>query len=245
MDVNYLLNVDCLVGMPTIKDKSIDLIICDPPYGCTPIGWDKIIPIETLWAEYNRIIKDNGVIILFGNEPFSSFIRTSNIQAYKYDYKWVKPNSTTPHLAKKQPMRRYEDIMVFYNNKPTYNPQMNLGTPYKWNSKRSKGEASNIKFESDKPIVNIGERYPTNILEFKQERGLHPTQKPVELLEFLIKTHSNVGDVILDNCMGSGSTIIASINTNRKYIGIEMNEDIFDVANKRISKHIEQKGENK
>ena len=225
---------DCLELMKEIPDKSIDMILCDLPYGTSSCSWDNIISFDKLWEQYNRIVKENGVIVLFGNEPFSSHLRMSNIKNYKYDLKWVKPNSTTPNLAKIQPLRRYEDIMVFYKNKPTYKPQMKEGKPYHWASKRSKGEATNINYKVDKEINNKGLRYPTNILEFKQERGLSPTQKPVLLLEYLIKTYTNEGELVLDNCMGSGSTGVACVNTGRNFIGIELEDKYFEIAKNRI-----------
>lgn len=225
---------DCLELMKEIPHKSIDLILCDLPYGTTACKWDSVIPFEPLWKQYNRIIKNNGAIVLFGAEPFSSALRMSNIKNYKYDWVWKKPNSTTPNLAKIQPMRIYELISVFYKKQPTYNPQMREGKPYTWNSKRSGGEASNIQYAQDKAIVNNGTRYPINILEFGQERGLHPTQKPVPLLEYLIKTYTNEKETVLDNCMGSGSTGVACINTNRNFIGYELDENYFNIAKERI-----------
>ena len=229
-----LLQGNCLELMKDISDKSIDLILCDLPYGTTQCKWDVIIPFDALWEQYNRIIKDRGAIVLFGVEPFSSILRMSNIKNYKYDWVWKKPNATTPNLAKIQPMRIYELISVFYKKQPTYNPQMREGKPYTWNSTRSGGEASNIKYAEDKAIVNTGTRYPINVLEFKQERGLHPTQKPVPLLEYLIKTYTNEGDTVLDNCMGSGSTGVACRNTNREFIGMELDEKYFNIAKERI-----------
>lgn len=225
---------DCLELMKEIPQKSIDLILCDLPYGTTACKWDSVIPFEPLWKQYNRIIKNNGAIVLFGAEPFSSALRMSNIKNYKYDWVWKKPNSTTPNLAKIQPMRIYELISVFYKKQPTYNPQMREGKPYTWNSKRSGGEASNIQYAQDKAIVNTGTRYPINILEFGQERGLHPTQKPVPLLEYLIKTYTNEKETVLDNCMGSGSTGVACMNTNRNFIGYELDENYFNIAKERI-----------
>lgn len=233
--INKVFNEDCLEGMKRIEDKSIQLILCDLPFGTTSCKWDTVIPFNLLWEQYERIIEDNGAIVLFGNEPFSSNLRTSNLGIYRYDWKWVKPNSTTPNLAKIQPLRRYEDIIVFYKKQPTYNPQMSEGKPYKWNSKRSKGEVNGIQYRNDKPIENSGTRYPTNILEFKQERGLHPTQKPIKLIEYLIETYSNEGDLVLDNCMGSGTTAIACLNTKRNYLGFELDKDYFELLSKRIS----------
>ncbi len=227
---------DCLRTMDELIEKGVvvDAIICDPPYGTIACKWDNVIPFEDMWERLNKLIKPNGVIALFGNEPFSSALRMSNIKGYKYDWKWIKPNSTTPSLAKIQPMRRYEDVAIFYRNGGTYNPQMSKGKPYEWKSKRTGGQASGIKFSEDFPISNTGTRYPTNVLEFNQERGFHPTQKPVPLLEYLIKTYTNENETVLDFTMGSGSTGVACVNTNRNFIGIELDENYFNIAQKRI-----------
>ena len=220
--------------MNDIEDKSIDMILCDLPYGTTNCKWDTIVPFDNMWNQYNRIIKNNGAIILFGNEPFSSMVRTSNIKNYKYDWKYIKNNGTGFLNAKKQPLRVVEDIMVFYKKQPIYNPQMRIGTPYVWNSKRGQSEAYNKHNLISNEIVNEGTRYPINTLEYKQERGLHPTQKPVDLLEYLIKTYTNENDIVLDNCMGSGSTGVACKNTNRLFIGIELDNTYFNLAKDRI-----------
>jgi site-specific DNA-methyltransferase (adenine-specific) len=238
MELNKIYNMDCLEGMKEIPTGSVDMILTDLPFGTTACKWDVVIPFDLLWEQYNRVIKDNGAIVLFGNEPFSSNLRMSNIDNYKYDLKWVKPNSTSPNLAKKQPLRRYEDIMIFYKKQPIYNPQMTEGKPYKWNSKRSGGESSNISFEKDREIDNKGTRYPTNILEFKQERGLHVNQKPIKLLEWLIKTYSDEGHTVLDSCSGSGSTAVACKNTKRNFISFETDKKYFDLSIKRLGEII-------
>ena len=242
MKTNYnLYHGDCLEVMQQLIQEGIqvDMVLCDPPYGVSGCEWDKVLPASKLWELLHQLVKPNGAIVLFGNEPFSSHLRLSNAKHYKYDWKWVKPNATTPSLAKIQPMRRYEDIMVFYKKQPTYNPQMSKGKPYKWNSKRSGGEASGIQYKEDHAIDNQGTRYPTNILEFKQERGLHSTQKPVPLLEFLIKSYTNddKNELVLDFTMGSGSTLIAALNTGRRAIGIELDDTYFQVAKQRIETH--------
>lgn len=207
--------------------KSIDLILCDLPYGTTRNQWDSVIDLNLLWNEYLRIIKDNdGVIVLTSSQPFTSILIGSNIQHFKYCWVWEKSNGTGYLNAKKQPLRNYEDICVFYQKQPAYNPQMAQGKPYKWNSIRTKSTNYNRHKKNDK-IDNKGERYPKTVLRFQQERGLHPTQKPVALFEYLIKTYSNENDIVLDNCMGSGTTAIACIRTSRNFIGFENDTMIY------------------
>ena len=236
-----LYNGDCLEVMDKFKDKSIDMILCDLPYGTTKNKWDFIIPLDRMWEQYNRIIKDNGVIILFAQTPFDKVLGMSNIKNLRYEWIWEKDNSTGFLNAKKMPLKIHENILVFYKKLPTYNPQMRKGfKPYKtkqgsgsnnWNYDRSNG--GHI-------TVNNGERYPIDIIKFNKESGLHPTQKPVELLEYLIKTYTNEKNIVLDNCMGSGSTGVACINTDRYFIGIELDKNYFKIAEKRLS---EAKGE--
>ena len=233
-----LYNGDCLEIMKNISDKSVDMILCDLPYGTTACKWDTVIPFEPLWEQYNRIIKDNGAIVLFGSEPFSSALRMSNIKNFKYDWIWDKVNRYTGYgSCKYAPLKRYEIVSVFYKSKPTYNPQMMQGKPYK-----KTGDYSSKIYGTDKVKKhgkNNGERYPFNILQYKgddKKNGfLHPTQKPIALLEYLIKTYTNEGDVVLDNCMGSGSTGVACVNTNRNFIGIELDKDYFNIAKQRIT----------
>lgn len=234
--LNQLVHGDCYEIMPMIEDKSIDLVLTDPPYNMTNCSWEFNIDIESLFFQYKRIIKDNGTIVMFGNNPFTSEVIYKNRDIFRYSCVWVKPNSTTPHLAKIQPMRRYEDIMVFYKKKNVYNPIKTKGKPYKWNSKRSGGVASNIKYEKDNEIINLGERLPTNVFEFAQERGLHPTQKPVKLLEHIIKMYTNEGMTVLDTFSGSGSTAIACLNTSRNFICIEKDDDIYECSVNRLRK---------
>lgn len=229
-----LINGDCLEEMSSIPDQSIDLILCDPPYGTTQAKWDSIIPVDELWKHYKRIIKPNGVIVLFGIEPFSSFIRVSNKSQYKYDWKWVKEQGTNQLNAKIQPLRQYEDIMVFYKKQPTYNPQMSTGKPYKINRNANTDIYGSQKAHTS---INTGTRYPTNILYFNRELKprYHPTQKPVELLRYLIRTYTNEGDTVLDNTMGSGSTGLAAALESREFIGIELNKEYYDIAIKRCN----------
>lgn len=230
--------------MKYISDKSIDCIICDLPYGTTKCKWDIILPFDDLWKQYNRIIKDNGAIILFGTEPFSSELRLSNKSDYKYDIYWVKEKPTNFMQVKKRVGKLTENICVFYKKQCTYNPQM-----VKHNGKKvtNKPSERNAKFKSvvasDSPTLSIkpyedtGYRYPCDILNINREKlgsTVHPTQKPVELLEWLVKTYTNEGEIILDNCMGSGSTGVAALNLHRKFIGIELEPQYFEIAKNRI-----------
>ena len=236
-----LYNGDCIEIMKGIPDRSIDLILCDLPYGTTKCSWDIIISFDDLWKQYKRIIKDNGVIVLFGQEPFSSLLRTSNLDMYRYDIYWEKERLTNIMQVKKRVGKTIETISVFYKNQPTYNPQM-----IKYDGKPRSNKVKNGKLgklvddNNDKSVreyVDTGYRYPTQVWKFKRDTltsNLHPTQKPVALLEELIKTFSNEGDTVLDNCMGSGSTGVASINTNRNFIGIELDENYFRIAKERI-----------
>lgn len=227
---------DCLELMKEIPSKSIDLILCDLPYGTTACKWDSIIPFDKLWEQYNRIIKDNGAIVLFGNEPFSSHLRLSNLKNYKYDWVWDKKRGSNFATVKIRPFNSFENIMVFYKKQPTYNPQMWKSTPYTC-KQGYVGEAKQTGLHKEDVVtVNNGDRYPLTILTYSKETGLHPTQKPVPLLEYLIKTYTNEGDTVLDNCMGSGSTGVACANTNRKFIGYELDSKYFEIAKERLGK---------
>ena len=234
-----LLHGDCLELMNDIPDKSVDMILCDLPYGVTQCKWDVIIPFDKLWEQYNRIIKDNGAVVLFGNEPFTSLLICSNLKNFKYNWIWQKNKATGFLNAKKQPLNDNETISVFYKKQCTYNPQMTVAekTYKRGMAKRSKSDC----YGEEKDFVQIetGLRYPKRIQYFNNNHTreqLHPTQKPVELLEYLIKTYTNEDEVVLDNCMGSGSTGVACINTNRRFIGIELEEKYFEIAKNRILK---------
>lgn len=237
---SFIYNDDCFNILPSIPDKSIDMILTDPPYGCSSCKWDTDINLELLFKEYKRIIKDHGTICIFGINKFTAKVIMTAKDIYRYSMVWVKPNSTSPLLANKQPLRRYEDIMVFYKKQNIYNPQFSEGKPYKWNSKRSKGEASNIQFEVDKPIDNDGKRYPTNVLEFKQERSFHSTGKPSELMEYLIKMYTNEDMVVLDTFLGSASTVVGCIRSNRRYIGIEKDKEIYEKSLVRVDECLKE-----
>lgn len=233
-----LIHGDCLVEMASIPDKSVDMILCDLPYGTTACKWDSIIPFNPLWSHYKRVIKDRGAIVLFGSEPFSSHLRLSNLDWFKYDWIWDKPHGTGFLNAKKSPIKAHEIISVFCNGSPSYFPQKTTGHVRKTATKRMDvtpvyGEQRGVH------SYDSTERYPRTVQTFssdKQTSSLHPTQKPVALLEYLVKTYSLEGDVVLDSCMGSGSTGVACANTSRKFIGIEMDAGYFKIASDRIGK---------
>ena len=232
-----LLFGDCLERMKEIPDGSVDAIICDHPYGVVSCGWDSVIPFEPMWEQLKRIIKPNGAIVLFGSEPFSSALRMSNIKQYKYDWVWDKRLPSGMQIAKYRPMQRHENIMVFCENgTPKYYP---IKTPQKERTGKiySKSETSPVKYDDGK-LKTYKEKNPQSIIEFYKRDGksLHPTQKPVALLEYLIKTYTQEGETVLDFTMGSGSTIVAALNTNRKAIGIELNEGYFNITKERIEK---------
>ena len=241
---------NCLEVMKQIPDKSVDLVLCDPPYGTTCLKWDSVLPFDKLWAEYERIVKDDGVICLFGLQPFTSQLVTSNIAMYRYSWLWIK-NTATGHLnANYKPLNLTEDICVFSKgtvgslskNPIRYYPQgvteVNIQKKNNPNStwRKNKGYGGNNNvLNSDKPFVQKLTGYPDNLLQFSRDSGsYHPTQKPVALLEYLVKTYTKEGEVVLDNCMGSGSTGVACVHTNRKFIGIELNEEYYSVAKERI-----------
>lgn len=244
---------DCLDIMPQIADNSVDMILCDLPYGTTSCKWDAIIPFDKLWEQYNRIIKDNGAIVLFGKEPFSSRLRLSNIDMYKYDWIWVKNTKSNFMQANNQPLNNVELISVFgkgYARKikdkvmMKYNPQFTEGVAYKIPKtiktsglfRENHKNGTYMHYERD-----TSKRFPYNIIHFNVDKTkIHPTQKPVELLQYLIRTYTNENDVVLDNCMGSGSTIVAAIREKRQYIGIEKDEHFFDIAKRRIAAETSQ-----
>ena len=237
-----LLQGDCLELMKQVPSKSIDLILCDLPYGTTRNSWDTVIPFDKLWAQYNRIIKDNGAIILFAQGKFYVNLVSSNIKDFRYDIVWDKHLTSGFLNAKRMPLRKHEQIAVFYKHLPTYNPQFTEGKPL-----HSKGTAYKTKeltnnnygeFKAtDDSRAGSTEKYPTSIVSFQKPHpsaSIHPTEKPVELLEWLVKTYTNEGDTVLDNCMGSGSTGVACKNTNREFIGMELDEKYYKVACERL-----------
>lgn len=236
---------DCLEIMKSIDDKSIDMILCDMPYGTTKNRWDKIIPLKPMWKQYNRIIKDNGMICLTCSEPFTNKLINAKPPKMKYyDLVWDKVGTTGFLNAKRQPLRRHEQILCFYKKQAVYNPIKEIrGKPREkgcYNNKKGDGDMCYGKFVNQKSFNN--EYYPTSILKFsnaKQKGKVHPTQKPVDMFEYLIKTYTNEGGLVLDNAAGSMTAGIACIDTDRSYILIEKDKEIFDIGAKRLKKHIE------
>ncbi len=236
---------DCILVLERLIEKGIkvDAIITDPPYGTTACVWDSIIPFDKMWECLKKVRKSNAPILLFGNEPFNSYLRISNINEYKYDIYWQKERATNIFQLKKRPAKVIETINVFYKEQPTYNPQMtdHLG-PRRTNKVKNGKLGVLVDSQNRKPFEynDNGKRYPLQVIQFKRDilsSNLHPTQKPIALMEYLIKTYSNEGDTILDFTMGSGSTGVACKNTNRNFIGIELDKEYFEIAQKRIEDH--------
>lgn len=236
-----LKNGDCLELMKEIPNNSIDMILCDLPYGTTSCKWDVIIPFDLLWEQYKRIIKENGAIALFSKQPFTSFLIQSNLKWWRYELIWEKEKGTDFGNSNRKPLNAHESIQLFYKKQPTYNKQMRPGEPYVINRKKNNNNDKDLNFKSDNRglYVNKGERTPISVIKISRDNitkgsSFHPTQKPIKLCEWLIKSYTNEGDIVLDNCMGSGSTGIACVNTNRKFIGYELNKEYFEIAKKRI-----------
>lgn len=249
LEQNKIYLGDCLEIMQSIDDKSVDMILCDLPYGTTACKWDSIIPFEPLWKEYKRILKPQRSIILFGIEPFSSMLRTSNLEMYKYDWYWNKNSAGGYVNAKQRPMTTIETISIFSNGtmcstgkrNMLYNPQGLI--PFNKITHRGNKQGKENTYWRPSTAANSNfqkfTNYPRNYLKFSKvssKESLHPTQKPIELCEYLIKTYSNEGDLILDNCCGSGTTCVAARNLGRNFIGIELDENYFKIANERITK---------
>ena len=231
--INLMLG-DCLERMKEIPSGSVDMILTDPPYGTTACKWDSIIPLEPMWEQLKRIIKPNGAIVIFGSEPFSSTLRVSNSKWYSYDWKWEKTKPVGHLSANRKPMNKYEDIIVFSKKQPTYNPQGLKAIEPRNITRTNKG--SIYRKQAGVGSVQRFTGYPSNIIKFKSQNGeLHPTQKPVALMEYLIKTYTNEGETVLDFTMGSGTTGVACKNLNRKFIGIEKDETYFKIAQDRIA----------
>ena len=244
--INKIHHGDCLELMKDISDNSIDMILCDLPYGVTQCKWDIIIPFDELWKQYLRIVKDTTPIVLFGAEPFSSQLRLSNLKMYKYDWIWEKSHATGFLNAYKQPLRTYENICVFYKKQCVYNPEIKDKEKHKIRlSKKHKGVVSDNYGKYEKGVVKLplDKTMPKNIIKFSRQTkkdNIHPTQKPVALYKYLIKTYTNEGMLVLDNCIGSGTTAIACEELNRRWIGIEKEKKYVDLANERLKNYRQQ-----
>ncbi|MBX0320265.1 DNA-methyltransferase [Shouchella clausii] len=240
LEINRIYQMDCLEGMKLIPEKSIDMILCDLPYGTTARNkWDSVIDLEKLWQQYIRIIKDNGAIILTAQTPFDKVLGTSNLKLLRYEWIWEKTNATGHLNAKKMPMKAHENVLVFYKKLPTYNPQKTTGHARKVSTVEQR-KTSKLSTNYNEYIPNTydsTERYPRSVQVFpmdKQKEAYHPTQKPVALFEYLIKTYTNPGELILDNCMGSRTTAVAALKTDRNFIGFETESQYIEIANRRI-----------
>ena len=234
---------DCLERMKEIPDGSVDMVLTDPPYGTTACKWDSIIPLEPMWEQLKRVIKPNGAVVMTASQPFTTTLIASNMKMFKYCWVWEKTMASNFALAKKQPFKKHEDICVFYRKQPVYNPQMESGKSY--TDRRSIG-ARNASVGAEtgvkrNPIKNTGTRYPSSVQKFSNGNNgnVHPTQKPVALMEYLIRTYTNEGETVLDFTCGSGSTGVAAVNTSRNFIGIELDPDYFAIAEKRIQEAAE------
>jgi site-specific DNA-methyltransferase (adenine-specific) len=226
-----LIHGDCLDEMQAIPDGSVDMVLTDPPYGTTACKWDSIISLEPMWEQLNRVIKSNGAIVVTASQPFTTTLISSNMKMFKYCWVWEKEQGVNFMLAKKQPMKVHEDILVFAKRQTIYNPQMTIGKPYI----SGKGDSGEVTGKVRKiQTRNTGTRYPRSVQRVNRETGKHPTQKPVALMEYLIKTYTNEGETVLDFAMGSGTTGVACRNTNRNFIGVELDPKYFEIAKKRI-----------
>jgi site-specific DNA-methyltransferase (adenine-specific) len=228
---------DCLEELPKLPTASVDMILSDLPYGTTRNKWDSALPLDKLWTEYERVIKDNGVILLFSQTPFDKVLGASNLRLLKYEWIWQKTQGTGFLNAKKAPLKNHENILVFYKKPPPYFPQMTEGKPYRAVSGKA---SSNYDKQVSVLTVNEGQRYPTTVIKAKSDKGLHATQKPVGLCEYLIKTYTREGDTVLDSCMGSGTTGVAALKLGRRFIGIEKYTEYYLAAKSRIEKEINQ-----
>ena len=235
--INLMLG-DCLERMKEIPDGSVDMVLADPPYGTTACKWDSVVPLDKMWEQLKRVIKPNGAIVMFGNQPFTSILVTSNLEMFKYQWVWDKVRGSNFATVKIRPFNSHEDVVVFYAKQPTYNPQMVEGKPYT----QKQGYVGESKqtglYRKEVITVNEGVRYPLSIIKQSKESGFHPTQKPVALMEYLIKTYTNEGETVLDFTAGSFTTGVACVNTNRKFIGIEMDKGYFDIGVGRIKERI-------
>lgn len=241
LEINKIYCMDAIEFMKQIEDKSVDMILCDLPYGTTNCSWDSILPLRELWEQYMRIIKENGAIVLTASQPFTSKVIISNLEFFRYEWIWEKSKASNFLDAKKRPLKSHENILVFYNKLPIYNPQMTIGKPYdKGIEKRKRVEVFHDMKGNNKLINESGNRFPKSIIYFRtaeSEGKFHPTQKPIALFEYLIKTYTNEQDLVLDCCVGSGTTAVACKQLNRNFICNDNNEDYVEIANKRLKEN--------
>lgn len=244
LELNRIYQRDCIEGMRMIPDKSIDMILCDLPYGTTACKWDTVIPFEPLWEQYERIIKDNGAIVLTAAQPFTSQLVNSNLKLFRYEAVWEKDKGTDFGNANRKILNAHENILFFYKKQPTYNRQDFKGEPYKRNNKKTNGpDDLNFKSDNSGEWINEGKRAPKSVIKVNRvsaggKKPVHPTQKPTELFEFLIKTYTNEGEIVLDNCMGSGTTAIAAVRTGRNFVGFEREREYVEIANNRLDSEV-------
>lgn len=233
----WLMQGDCLERMKEIPSGSVDMVLTDPPYGTTACKWDSIIPLEPMWEQLKRVIKPNGAIVMTASQPFTTILISSNVKMFRYDLIWTKTQPTGFYNANRMPLRAHEEIIVFYKSLPTYNPQKTSGDPYV----QLRGSSSDVYVGKglSETVNTTGERHPLSHRNFKRDGGkVHPTQKPVALMEYLIKTYTNEGETVLDFTAGSFTTGVACVNLNRRFIGIELDKDYFDIGVNRIKERI-------
>lgn len=249
MEVNKVYNEDCLIGMNRIPDKSVDMILCDLPYGTTNLEWDTPIPFTQLWEQYNRVIKDNGVIALTGSQPFTTDIINSNRKMFRYELIWEKTMKTGFLDAYRRPLKSHENVLIFYKKQPIYNPQMTIAEVLRSDAKDKKSNRSqHYNNFNGGSWVEDGKRFPSSVVKFSNWNGLlfgqnmsqvkHQSKKPVSLFSYLIRSYTNPHDIVLDNCIGSGTTAIACIREFRNYIGFEKDERIYNDCVKRIASEL-------
>jgi len=242
----WFMKGDCLERMKEIPDGSVDMVLTDPPYNTTACKWDSMIPLEPMWEQLKRVIKPNGAIVMTASQPFTTTLISSNMKMFKYCWVYQKPQGVDPFMAKKRPLNNVEDVVVFAAKQPTYNPQKTAGKPYKVvRDKEPRLHELTGQVMKQTETVNNGDRLPTRIITFNQERGLHPTQKPVALMEYLIRTYTNEGETVLDFTSGSFTTGVACVNLDRKFIGIEMDAHYYDIGTDRVLSTLANKLEEK
>lgn len=236
--MNYVLyKGDCLEEMKKIPDGSVDMILCDLPYGTTACAWDTVIPFEPLWVQYRRIAKRNAAIVLTASQPFTSALVMSNPKCFRHEWVWNKKRGGNFFAVKREPLRIHESVLVFSARTPPYNPQFTTGKPYKISRRNEGAQGGAYGTQKRTGMINEGIRHPITIIEYGSSNAskVHPTQKPIALMEYMIRTYTQEGETVLDNCMGSGTTGVACANTGRKFIGIERDDKYFEIASKRIS----------